>query len=470
MQNTKRIFFIGVIGLLLLNLIQAGITELLDDEAYYWIYSRNLAWGYYDHPPMIALMIRAGYSIFHNELGLRLFSCLAIGFCPFIMYELIRPKDPIPLLVIIYSLGLIHFGGFLAAPDAPLVFFSGIYLLTFRNFLKKRSLLNAIWLGMAMSSLLYSKYQGLLIIFFSLLANAYLIRKKNLWLSFLFTAMLMIPYFIWQFNQGLPTLEFYLKERNASTKYQLHFTTDYILGQLFLFGPLIGWMIFIASILKKTRGDSWIRTLKSIVWGVTGFFLLASFIMPIETNWTAIAIIPGIILLYYYLDQSKTMEKILYRLFPFSLAIILFIRICFVTDILGNHVDLNKELHENKEWTGVIKEKSKGYPVYFINSYQLASKYIFYQQSAATSYNDIYYRNNQFDLWHPESKWLNDSILVVSTNRIYVAKDSVSSLQGRLYCQMFANPNVNADYGFSRQIPRRKTLVRFFEKAGARAQ
>src|SRR5664279_2164938 len=56
----------------ILNLLQAWLTPLNDDEAYYWMYSKYLAWGYFDHPPMIALMIRIGYSFFHNELGVRL--------------------------------------------------------------------------------------------------------------------------------------------------------------------------------------------------------------------------------------------------------------------------------------------------------------------------------------------------------------------------------------------------------------
>ncbi len=49
-------FLLGT--LLILNLIQAANTELLDDESYYWAYSRFPAWGYFDHPPMIAVMIR----------------------------------------------------------------------------------------------------------------------------------------------------------------------------------------------------------------------------------------------------------------------------------------------------------------------------------------------------------------------------------------------------------------------------
>ena len=46
--------------------------ELQGDEAYYWLYSKYLAWGYYDHPPMVAAFIWIGDHIMHNELGLRL--------------------------------------------------------------------------------------------------------------------------------------------------------------------------------------------------------------------------------------------------------------------------------------------------------------------------------------------------------------------------------------------------------------
>ena len=43
-----------------LRLLAAAWTPLTFDEAYYWLWSRHLAFGYYDHPPMVALLIRAG--------------------------------------------------------------------------------------------------------------------------------------------------------------------------------------------------------------------------------------------------------------------------------------------------------------------------------------------------------------------------------------------------------------------------
>ncbi len=58
--------------LLALNLVQVAFTELTSDEGYYWFYSRSLEWGYAEHPPLVALMVRIGYALFPNELGVRL--------------------------------------------------------------------------------------------------------------------------------------------------------------------------------------------------------------------------------------------------------------------------------------------------------------------------------------------------------------------------------------------------------------
>ena len=54
-----------------LNLIQAWGMELLNDEAYYWMFAQYLDWAYFDHPPMIALWIAITDGL-GGALGLRL--------------------------------------------------------------------------------------------------------------------------------------------------------------------------------------------------------------------------------------------------------------------------------------------------------------------------------------------------------------------------------------------------------------
>lgn len=56
-----------------LRLVVAWATPMAPDEAYYWVWSRALAAGYYDHPPMVALFIRAGTVLAgESNLGVRL--------------------------------------------------------------------------------------------------------------------------------------------------------------------------------------------------------------------------------------------------------------------------------------------------------------------------------------------------------------------------------------------------------------
>src|SRR5687767_12737796 len=69
-EQQARVFFYA--AWFLLGLLQAMFTELQDDEAYYWVYAQFLDWGYFDHPPMTALLIKAGSSVLDKELGVRM--------------------------------------------------------------------------------------------------------------------------------------------------------------------------------------------------------------------------------------------------------------------------------------------------------------------------------------------------------------------------------------------------------------
>src|SRR5580700_4295525 len=66
-----------ILALVAVRLVAAAWTPLTFDEAYYWMWSKHLAFGYYDHPPGVAFVIRAGTAIAGDtELGVRLVSIL----------------------------------------------------------------------------------------------------------------------------------------------------------------------------------------------------------------------------------------------------------------------------------------------------------------------------------------------------------------------------------------------------------
>src|SRR6185312_16234120 len=78
MKIRGRIVLLSVIVLILARFIAAAILPLSADEAYYWLWSRHLDWGYYDHPPLIAYAIRAGTAMFGEiPFGVRLIGLLS---------------------------------------------------------------------------------------------------------------------------------------------------------------------------------------------------------------------------------------------------------------------------------------------------------------------------------------------------------------------------------------------------------
>ena len=74
MQSIRKLAILALVGL---RLIAAWFTPITFDEAYYWMWSKHLAGGYYDHPPMVAVVIRLGTMIAGDtEFGVRVVSIL----------------------------------------------------------------------------------------------------------------------------------------------------------------------------------------------------------------------------------------------------------------------------------------------------------------------------------------------------------------------------------------------------------
>jgi 4-amino-4-deoxy-L-arabinose transferase-like glycosyltransferase len=74
----SRLFPLGVLLLsYALRFWRLGALSLIGDESYYWLWSRHLAWSYYDHPPGVALLVRASTALGGGgEFGVRWLNAL----------------------------------------------------------------------------------------------------------------------------------------------------------------------------------------------------------------------------------------------------------------------------------------------------------------------------------------------------------------------------------------------------------
>ncbi len=393
-KNIIPIFFLCWF---LINLLQAGATELFDDEAYYWVYSKFLSWGYYDHPPMIALLIKIGYFFFHNELGVRLLIVVLSTASLSIIYDLLPQKNNKLFIAISCSMAVLQIGGIIAVPDIPLIFFTALFFWLYRRFLKNISWINALLLGTGMALLLYSKYHGILIILFTLLSNFKLLKQPLAYVAVIFSVLLFLPHLQWQYVHHFPSVQYHLFER-SSTVYKFSFTTDYLVGQILLAGPLMGWLLLWQSFRYKTT-DVFERALKFSLIGVYLFFLLTTLKGRVEANWTAPAWVPLIVLSSQALQQKRQWKKFLWKWKPATLILVFALRIYMAADVSPFKWMPKDEFHQNKTWAATIKDKAGNLPVVFMDTYQKPSKYWFYTRQAAFSLNTPLYRRNNFNFW-----------------------------------------------------------------------
>src|SRR5438067_8154510 len=235
-----------------LALIQSRYTVLLDDEAYYWVYSKFLSWGYFDHPPMVAVLIKIGYGLFHNELGVRLLFVLLNVLSLLLIETIIDKKNTFLFYVIVLSLAVLQVSGFSAVPDTPLIFFTALFFWCYKRFLQYSSLQTTIMLGLVTAALLYSNYLAFLVIFFVLLSNLKLLTRYQTYLAGLTALLFFAPHLWWQYQHQWVSFRYHLFESNVNP-YKISYTLEYLAGQILLAGPIAGVFLLPAAFLSRSK-------------------------------------------------------------------------------------------------------------------------------------------------------------------------------------------------------------------------
>ncbi|KJC62377.1 glycosyl transferase [Bradyrhizobium sp. LTSPM299] len=158
---------LAVCALVALRLAAAAWTPLTFDEAYYWMWSKVLAGGYYDHPPMVAIVIRLGTMIAGDTpLGVRLVSILlalpmswAIYQSAAILFGGRRVAASAAILLNVTLMAAV--GTLIVTPDAPLLVAASFLLFSLAKVLESGR--GAWWLavGASAGAALLSKYTAL---------------------------------------------------------------------------------------------------------------------------------------------------------------------------------------------------------------------------------------------------------------------------------------------------------------------
>lgn len=408
-KRDKLIYFGFCFLLLVINLVQALFTNLSYDEAYYWMYSQHLDWGYFDHPPLVALFIKLGYSLFNNELGLRLAGALSNFFILFLIPKIMNIEDLRGKFVVLFvcaSLPLFQLLGFISLPDSPLLFFTCLYFYFLKQFYDQQSYKMAIMLGATMALMAYSKYHAFLLVFLTVLSNWRLVKNQLFILALATAILLFMPHIIWQINNGFVSFKYHLSERHLG--FEWYHLPEYIFNVLLIFNPFL--LIFMYRSLRNENLETdFDRTLRFVIIGTLAFFFGCNYLGHVQPQWLVICVIPSAVLMVGYFKKNELKIKSLKRVFWLSSGLFLVIRSALIFDISPGEL----EFHESIDRVAGIIRKSGAYQVVFQGNYRLASVYAF-----QTRNNNVHTFGGKsaFNQWHNAVFYMNKPVMVVGAD------------------------------------------------------
>jgi len=290
-----------VVALLALRLVGAAWTPLTFDEAYYWMWSKHLAFGYYDHPPGVAVLIRLGTMIAGDtELGVRLVSILLALPMSFAMYRtaaiLFGSQRVAATATILLNVTLMAaVGTMIVTPDSPLLVASSFVLFFLAKVLETGR--GAWWLaaGAAVGVALLSKYTALL---FGPAILIWLVSVPRLrrwlispwpYLGGIVALAIFSPVILWNADHDWVS---FIKQigRSRIEEFRPAFIGELIPTQIAFATPLVFVLgvMGLYALLRRDGGAVAARTLiNATFWTIALYFMWHSLHARVEANWFA---------------------------------------------------------------------------------------------------------------------------------------------------------------------------------------
>ena len=300
----------AVIAIILVRGIVLAATPLSFDEAYYWLWSKHLAAGYLDHPPLIAFLIRAGTALFGDtSAGVRALPWLLSAAATWAVWRTAMIIDGGARTAAIAALmfnvmPMIAVESGVASPDAPQIAAAAFVLLYLA---KIRQTADGRWwiaVGIAAGFALLAKYTA----FFlgaGILCWLLIAKKQRHWfaspwpyLGAMVAFVMFAPVVVWNAQHGWISFAMQFG-RTASGSFTLRYIGEFLGGQLLLASP------FIAALAVAGAGTAFWRLRNAnlllpacLVLPAAGYFLVHSLHGRVQGNWPsflypALAVLAG---------------------------------------------------------------------------------------------------------------------------------------------------------------------------------
>ncbi|HET7881023.1 MAG TPA: glycosyltransferase family 39 protein [Acetobacteraceae bacterium] len=331
-RSPRGLALAALVAVTLLRLAVAAAAPIAPDEAYYWVWSRALAAGYPDHPPMVALWCRLGTAVVGNSaLGIRLVGSLAIAVASLLVVEagnrlLSGRGTGLRAALLLNATLLFGVGGVLLTPDAPLLVFWCAALWSLARLVDSGDprwwLVTGVCAGLALAS----KYTAALLWFGIAIwlmitpAGRQWLRRPAPWLGAILGSLVVLPVVLWEARHGWVSMA---RQGGRIGDWHavegLRFLGELLAGQIGLATPLV-FLLCAAGVVMVARA-AWLSKDSTSI-------LLAALTLPgvvlftehalgarVQGNW------PAVIYPAAALAAGGLRSSIWRRMVPFAVAI-----------------------------------------------------------------------------------------------------------------------------------------------------
>ena len=246
----------------------ACITELNNDEVYYWTYAKKLQWNYFDHPPGVAIMLKISTLnlYFQQEFFLRLGSIVCCAASTWLIY-LIGKKIKNELAGIIAAVLFTAspycsiIAGLLVIPDAPqLVFWLASILLMLkiidphvrRRKLQQRFVLLGLSIGCCMLCKIHGVFLWLGFLSYIIFYQRKLLRHSFLFYSVFISAVVVSPVIFWNLSNDFISYRYHSNRVSFFSSIQPDSFFRELVGEALYNNPVI-FVVLILAVLAIAR-------------------------------------------------------------------------------------------------------------------------------------------------------------------------------------------------------------------------
>ncbi|MCD6034786.1 MAG: hypothetical protein K0R63_527 [Rickettsiales bacterium] len=341
---------------------------LFFDEAQYWLWGKQLAFGYYSKPPVIGWIIALTTSICGNgETCVRLGSPLLHALTAWIIFLIGRKlwnHEIGTWSALTYAtLPAVTVSSALISTDAPFLFF---WALTLYCFLQAREDTRWHWwiaTGAAAGFGMLTKYSMLLffpsVLLFLWLSpqDRKLLTNKKFWGAVGVAFLLFLPNLCWNAMNGFVSF-LHTKDNAALEGSLLHPSKmlEFVGAQFGVFGPVLFSVLLWRVIqFKKTILQPTYALLISFVVPFLGTIVLVSFLSRAHANWAAPTYIAATLLVVGWLYEK---ERIHWLKLSLGLhLVVFFIATLFSPVVRALHIPLSaKHTGWNEEGTFALRD------------------------------------------------------------------------------------------------------------------